>query len=226
MHSYISQCQFIIIFSQRYYFIFSFNHLRIQDYFLEPWLNPFFYSSIIVFTAPPYARSWKHKNDILISEGLKQKAECMIFRMCYICVRCHLSILCCGFFSHRPGFCLLFSLQCSFISLWVVNFSFNHSSLNHNEFPSVSLIYLLLNIYLNIYLFEREGGGGGEQERKRNMHVKEKNWWVASHTCPDLRLNPELWHVLQSGFELATFCFAGLHSTNWAYQSELNISVF
>ena len=52
------------------------------------------------------------------------------------------------------------------------------------RYPAIS--FLKHFIYLIL-----ERGGGRKKEGERNIDVREKHQSVASHTCPDLGLNPQ-----------------------------------
>ena len=71
----------------------------------------------------------------------------------------------------------------------------------------------IIRFFKNLFLESREGG---DREREGEKHRCEKHQMVASCTCLDLELNPQLRQVPWLGMELATFHFLGQCPTNWA----------
>ena len=67
--------------------------------------------------------------------------------------------------------------------------------------------------YFIIYLLLEWGGG---RNRGREILMWERNWSVASRTCPNPGLSLHPRHVPWPGIESSTFWFAGRHTTKWA----------
>ena len=75
-------------------------------------------------------------------------------------------------------------------------------------------------ISLSLFFFNLERGERRKKEGEKHQCVRKTS------IMPQLGTGPQPRHVLWPGIELATFCFIGWHSTNWATPARAAISFF